>query len=51
MQNGKVEILMNEQGSSFTPCYIAFTDDGPLIGISAKDQVRANPYRTIFKIK
>lgn len=51
MQNGKVEILVNDQGNRITPSYVAFTDEERLIGDAAKNQYAANPERTIFDIK
>jgi endoplasmic reticulum chaperone BiP len=51
MQNGKVEILVNDQGNRITPSYVAFTDEERLIGDAAKNQYASNPQRTIFDIK
>ncbi|KAF9888164.1 ATPase with role in protein import into the ER [Aspergillus nanangensis] len=51
MQNGKVEILANDQGNRITPSYVAFTDEERLVGDAAKNQYAANPERTIFDIK
>ncbi|KAF5857547.1 ATPase with role in protein import into the ER [Aspergillus alliaceus] len=51
MQNGKVEILVNDQGNRITPSYVAFTDEERLVGDAAKNQYAANPTRTIFDIK
>ncbi|KAJ5495718.1 Endoplasmic reticulum chaperone BiP [Penicillium diatomitis] len=51
MQNGKVEILANDQGNRITPSYVAFTDEERLVGDAAKNQYAANPQRTIFDIK
>jgi endoplasmic reticulum chaperone BiP len=51
MQNGKVEILVNDQGNRITPSYVAFTDDERLVGDAAKNQFASNPSRTIFDIK
>jgi heat shock protein 5 len=51
MQNGKVEILVNDQGHRITPSYVAFTDEERLVGDAAKNQAAANPKRTIFDIK
>ncbi|KAL4788318.1 heat shock protein 70 family [Aspergillus varians] len=51
MQNGKVEILTNDQGNRITPSYVAFTDEERLVGDAAKNQYAANPKRTIFDIK
>jgi L1 cell adhesion molecule like protein len=47
-QNGKVEIIPNEQGHRKTPSYVAFTNTESLIGDAAKDQVNINPANTIF---
>lgn len=51
MQNGKVEILANDQGNRITPSYVAFTDEERLVGDAAKNQYASNPTRTIFDIK
>jgi heat shock protein 5 len=51
MQNGKVEILVNDQGNRITPSYVAFTDEERLVGDAAKNQYAANPERTVFDIK
>ncbi|KAL9099443.1 MAG: hypothetical protein Q9163_005055 [Psora crenata] len=51
MQNGKVEIIVNDQGHRITPSYVAFTDEERLIGDAAKNQFASNPKRTIFDIK
>ncbi|KAN0079061.1 Heat shock protein 70 family [Elaphomyces granulatus] len=51
MQNGKVEILVNDQGNRITPSYVAFTDEERLIGDAAKNQYSANPERTVFDAK
>ncbi|GFF39641.1 78 kDa glucose-regulated protein homolog [Aspergillus udagawae] len=51
MQNGKVEIIANDQGNRITPSYVAFTDEERLVGDAAKNQYAANPTRTIFDIK
>jgi molecular chaperone DnaK (HSP70) len=47
-QNGKVEIVANDQGNRTTPSYVAFTDTERLIGDAAKNQVHMNPNNTIF---
>lgn len=51
MQNGKVDIIVNDQGNRITPSYVAFTDDERLVGDAAKNQYAANPTRTIYDIK
>lgn len=51
MQNGKVEIIVNDQGNRITPSYVAFTDEERLVGDAAKNQYASNPTRTIFDIK
>jgi L1 cell adhesion molecule like protein len=48
LQQGKVEIIRNDQGNRKTPCYVAFTDTERLIGEAAKNQVANNPNNTIY---
>ncbi|KAF6202536.1 hypothetical protein GE061_002932 [Apolygus lucorum] len=50
-QNGKVEIIANDQGNRTTPSYVAFTDTERLIGDPAKNQVAMNPHNTVFDAK
>jgi heat shock protein 1/8 len=50
-QNGKVEIIANDQGNRTTPSYVGFTDTERLIGDSAKNQVAMNPSNTVFDAK
>ncbi|CAG0879785.1 unnamed protein product [Cyprideis torosa] len=50
-QNGKVEIIANDQGNRTTPSYVAFTDTERLIGDGAKSQVAMNPTNTVFDAK
>ena len=51
MKNGKVEILVNDQGNRITPSWVAFTDEERLVGDAAKNQYANNPDRTIFDVK
>ncbi|KAL2044442.1 hypothetical protein N7G274_003147 [Stereocaulon virgatum] len=51
MQNGKVDILVNDQGHRITPSYVAFNDEERLVGDAAKNQYSSNPVRTIFDSK
>ena len=50
-QDGKVEIIANDQGNRTTPSYVAFTDTERLIGDAAKNQVAMNPINTVFDAK
>lgn len=51
MQNGKVEIIANEQGNRTTPSYVSFSDKERLVGDPAKNQANVNPENTIFDAK
>ncbi|RYR60080.1 hypothetical protein Ahy_A04g017170 [Arachis hypogaea] len=47
-QNGRAEIIVNDQGNRTTPSFVAFTDSHRFIGDAAKNQAAANPSNTIF---
>lgn len=50
-QNGRVEVIANDQGNRITPSYVAFTDTERLIGDAAKNQAATNPKNTIYDAK
>lgn len=50
-KNGKIEIAPNDQGSRTTPSWVAFTEEGFLVGEAAKNQVAMNPENTIYDAK
>src|SRR3989344_2664149 len=50
-QNGRVDIIANDQGNRITPSYVAFTDSERLIGDAAKNQAALNPENTVFDVK
>mmetsp|Transcript_2931 Transcript_2931/g.4310 ORF Transcript_2931/g.4310 Transcript_2931/m.4310 type:complete len:656 (-) Transcript_2931:392-2359(-) len=51
-QNGRVEIIANDQGNRITPSYVAWDTAGErLIGDAAKNQATVNPTNTVFDVK
>ena len=50
-QNGKVEIIANDEGNKATPSYVAFNDKERLVGDAAKNQAAINLENTIFNVK
>ena len=50
-KNGSVEIIANDQGNRTTPSWVAFTDEGRLIGDAAKSQATSNVENTVFDVK
>lgn len=47
-QNGRVEIIANDQGNRVTPSYVAFTETERLVGDAAKNQAAMNPANTVY---
>ena len=50
-QNGKVEIISNDQGNRTTASYVSFTENERLIGDSAKNTCSINPFNTVYDVK
>ncbi|GIY23651.1 heat shock 70 kDa protein 1-like [Caerostris extrusa] len=50
-QNGKVEIIANDQGNRTTPSVVAFTESDRLIGEPAKKSNSKNPKNTVYDAK
>ncbi|KAH8812693.1 putative Hsp70 chaperone BiP/Kar2 [Xylogone sp. PMI_703] len=51
LQDGQVSIFTNHQGSCHTPSYVAFTNEGILVGEAAKNQSVFYPTITLLDIK
>uniref|UniRef100_A0A6C0IBT3 Chaperone n=1 Tax=viral metagenome TaxID=1070528 RepID=A0A6C0IBT3_9ZZZZ len=50
-QNGKVEIIANDQGNRTMPSYVSFTAEERLIGEAAKSSATTNPFNTVYDAK
>lgn len=50
-QNGRVEIIPNEQGNRITPSMVSFSSDERLIGDAAKNQAAMNSKNTVYDAK
>lgn len=50
-ENGRVEIIANDQGNRTTPSYVAFTPEHTLVGDAAKNQCSQNPRNTVYDAK
>lgn len=50
-QNGRVEIIPNDQGSRTTPSYVSFDGEQRFVGAAAKSMCSKNPTNTVFDAK
>lgn len=50
-QNGKTEVIANDQGNRITPSAVAFTSTERLTGEAAINQAAMNPKNTIYEAK
>jgi molecular chaperone DnaK len=51
IENGQVKIIENSEGARTTPSIVAYTNDGVIVGASAKRQAITNPKNTIYAAK
>lgn len=52
LENGKVKVIENAEGTRTTPSIIAYANDGEiLVGQSAKRQAVTNPHNTLYAVK
>ena len=51
MQDGRVDIIANDQGNRTTPSWVAFNDTERMIGDPAKSQAAMNPTNTVYDAK
>ena len=50
-QNGREEVIANDQGNRTTPSCVAFNESERLIGEAARFQIGRNPTNTIYGVK
>eukprot|EP01083_Nonionella_stella_P120891 362760_1 len=48
---GRVEVIPNSVGARTTPSFVAFTNQGRVVGQPAKDQAAMNPANTLYDVK
>jgi len=51
MEKGKPKVIIDSTGNRIMPSIVSFTDDGVLVGNTAKRQAAVNPSRTIYGAK
>lgn len=51
MQNGRVEVIANDQGNRTTASWVGFTETERIIGDAAKSQFASNARNTVFEAK
>ena len=49
--NGRVDILVNENGNRITPSYVGFSGNDRIVGDSAKKNCGQNPSNTVYDVK
>lgn len=49
--NDKLDLFKDREGHNAIPSFVAFTDQGPLVGREAKEQASDNPSNTIYNIR
>ena len=49
--DGKVDIVVNDQGNRITPSYVSFQDDERYIGDVARNNAGLNPKNTVYDVK
>ena len=50
-QNGKVEVIPNEQGNRTTPSWVSFLKNERLVGDAAKNERLNNDKNTVYDVK
>lgn len=45
------ELICNDEGQLETPNYVAYTENGVLVGLKAQHQALQNPRNTIFDVR
>lgn len=50
-QNGRANIIANDQGFRTTPCYVSFEGDEVVVGDTAVNKLHTNSHNTIYHLK